>query len=221
MGKLIDLTDQRFGRLVVIERQGQANSGHAEWLCKCDCGKEVIVSSNALRSSRGTRSCGCLQREMATIANLNKDHGYYKKKASVGREHQRLHQTWRDMINRCANSNNKRFDAYGGRGISVCQEWLGNFDAFKEWAISSGYSDELTIDRINVNGDYCPQNCRWATSKEQNNNRSNNRIVIYKGESMTLHQLADREGINYQTLWNRLKYGWSLEDAVERPIRRW
>lgn len=221
MGKLIDLTGQRFGRLVVIERKETATSGHAKWLCLCDCGNTKNVTSNQLRSHRGTKSCGCLQRERASHANLNKDHSDFKEKTKIGAEHKRLHQTWRDMINRCTNTNNRRFYAYGERGIQVCEEWLNSFLAFKEWAIATGYTDELTLDRIDVNRNYEPSNCRWATLKEQNNNRTNNRIVKYKGESMTLHQLADRTGLNYKTLWCRVQYGWSIEDAVERPLRRW
>ena len=222
MAKLVDLTGQRFGRLIVVERHETANSGHARWLCKCDCGNVTAVTSNQLRAKQGaTKSCGCLQRERAICANSKKDHSNFNKRVSIGKEYQRLHRTWRDMINRCTNPNNKRYDVYGQRGISVCKEWLDSFLAFKQWAIVTGYTDELTLDRKDVNGDYEPSNCRWATLKEQNNNRSNNRIVEYKGESMTLHQLADRYGLNYKTLWCRVQYGWTITEAVETPIRRW
>lgn len=220
MGKLIDLTGQKRGRLTVIERSGTAASGHALWLCKCDCGNTYVVSSNQLGS--GTKSCGCLQRERASAvaSTTNKSWVCAPRKNRIPIHLRRLHQTYRDMRTRCENPNNKRYSLYGGRGISVCDEWKNSFAAFVDWAESSGYNDALTLDRVDTDGDYCPDNCRWATQKVQNNNRRNNHIVEYKGETMTLHELSDRYGIGYKVLWARVHAGWDINDAVERPIRR-
>lgn len=218
MGKFVDLTGRRYGRLVVIERSGLAPSGHALWHCMCDCGRYHIVSSNQLRS--GTKSCGCLRRERASETNSVAKRNERKKREPVGSEYRRLAQVYNDMKKRCYNPNNKRYSVYGGRGIEVCSEWRNSFTAFKEWALKSGYSDELTLDRKNVDGNYSPDNCRWATRKEQNNNRRNNRIVEYNGASMTLHELSELCGIEYKTLWSRFKAGWSVIDAVQTPVRR-
>lgn len=158
MGKLVDLTGQRFGRLTVIERAG-TKKGHATWLCICDCGKESTVKGSSLTSGM-TRSCGCLYKAVNqtgahTTHNGSKD---------------RLYNIWRTMRQRCQNPNSTKFADYGGRGIKVCEEWQ-SYPVFRDWALSHGYSDDLSIDRINVNGNYEPSNCRWATAKVQANNR--------------------------------------------------
>lgn len=219
MSKFIDLTGQRFGRLTIIKRYGVANSGHVTWFCKCDCGNTKVISSNQLHS--GTESCGCLQRERATIAAKERKGISAHKRYAIGQELQRLHQCYKDMLNRCYKTNNKNYHCYGDRGIKVCSEWLSDFYSFRDWALANGYNDTLTLDRIDVDGNYCPSNCRWTTPKIQNNNRSNNRIVQYKGETMTLHELSERyTNFSYRTLWARINAGWSITDAVEIPIRR-
>ena len=124
------------------------------------------------------------------------------------------------MLTRCYNPNSKSYKHYGYRGISVCSEWLNDFYSFKDWALANGYNDTLTLDRVDVNGNYEPNNCRWATSKMQNNNRANNRIVQYNGETMTLHELSEKYNVDYRTLWARVNSGWSIAVAVETPIRR-
>jgi len=158
MGKLIDLTGQRFGRLVVIER-AENKGGHAGWLCQCNCGKDVIVSSSSLR--RGlSQSCGCKRRE--EISCLRSKHKGTKT---------RLYNIWQNMLKRCNNPHSSRYSDYGGRGITVCDEWLHDFIAFRDWALTHGYRDYLTIDRINNDKGYSPDNCRWATVAEQNRNK--------------------------------------------------
>lgn len=160
MGKLIDLTGQRFGRLVVIERAGTDGS-YPTWLCKCDCGNSIITRGCHLR--RGdTQSCGCIHTETFT----HKKHG---------EKRSRLYSIWRGMKTRCYNKNFESYRHYGGRGITICKEWLHSFEAFRDWALAHGYRDDLTIDRIDNDKGYCPDNCRWATMKEQQNNRSNNK----------------------------------------------
>ena len=163
MGKLIDLTGQRFGRLTVVQRAEIGKRGHALWLCKCACGKDTVVSSSSLRRG-ATNSCGCLRSEICRnrITTMNTTHGG---------KGTRLYRIWHDMKQRCYNPKSDHYSLYGGRGISVCSEWLNDFAVFQKWALSHGYRDDLSIDRIDVDGNYSPDNCRWATIKEQNNNK--------------------------------------------------
>lgn len=169
MPKMKDLTGQRFGRLTVL-RQGVTKRSpkgvpSVTWECLCDCGVLVTIRAGDLLAGR-SQSCGCLHREIVTT------HGDAHDNSQT-----RLYKIWADMKSRCNNPNVRGYHRYGGRGIQVCEEWQHSFGAFKGWALSHGYSANLTIDRIDNDGDYCPDNCRWATAKEQANNRSTNRKV--------------------------------------------
>jgi len=166
--KKIDITGQRFGRLVVLSDTGKKSGIHTIWLCQCDCGKLVEVRGSDLRSG-DTKSCGCLRKEIAKeiVKKVMTIHGDGKR----GRE-ARLHRVWRNMKSRCYNPNSINYKYYGDKKIKICDEWKDNYIAFKLWALANGYQDDLTIDRIDGDGDYCPKNCRWLTLFENLRNRS-------------------------------------------------
>ncbi len=207
MTRLIDLTGQRFGRLCVQERQGSDAWKSALWCCKCDCGNECIVSSHNLRTGH-TQSCGCLQRERAAKANTT--HGH---------RHTRLYGIWNSMVARCHRKNTKAYPDYGGRGITVCDEWKRDFQAFYDWAMANGYNDTLSIDRKDNDKGYSPDNCRWATTEIQANNKRSNISVEYNGESHTLAEWSKILGIKDATLRKRLNDGWGIEEAFTVSLK--
>lgn len=193
MSKFIDLTGQRFGRLTAIAFVKLGN--RSRWLCKCDCGKETYANSTDLKSGH-KKSCGCLHddlsRERLTKQNL-----------THGESNTRLYKIWTDIKKRCYCKTFWAYDRYGGRGIALCDEWH-DFMVFKDWCMCNGYTETLTIDRIDNNGNYEPNNCRWVDRKTQANNKSNVRHVTYNGETKTISEWAEIIGINRQTLYNRI-----------------
>lgn len=205
--RLIDLTDHPpFGKLTVIERAGSAKSGHAQWLCQCECGNVVTVSSNPLL--RGlTNSCGCLHNEL--LAERNSTHGMSKTSEYMA---------WAHMKNRCYNLKDKKFKDYGGRGITVCNRWLKfeNFFADMGKRPSSGHS----IDRIENSGNYEPGNCRWATAAEQSRNtrRNTNITNSVTGETLCAAEWSRRLGGSIHLVRMRLNtYGWDEQRAITTP----
>lgn len=167
--KLKDITGQRFGYLTVIKRFGstKGKGKMATWLCRCDCGNTSVVVGSRLRSGR-IKSCGCWRIECVSEANTK--HG-----ACKGGKRLRLYRIWEGMVVRCVNSKSKDFNNYGGRGIKVCGEWK-EYEPFRDWALTNGYTDNMEIDRINTDGDYTPENCRWVDDYGNADNRRNTRF---------------------------------------------
>ena len=201
-----DLTGQRFGRLTAVNRAGNSKSGHIVWLCKCDCGSNLMVTASNLRRGH-TKSCGCLQKEATSKANT-----------THGMKSSRLYGIWNAMVGRCHSKTNHAYPLYGGRGITVCDEWR-SFEGFLSWAIANGYGDLLTIDRIDNGLGYSPSNCRWVTRYVQANNKRSNRCVECNGETHTIAEWARMCGIEYGTLLKRINSGWDVERALSAPIR--
>ena len=212
MGKIADITGQRFGRLVVIEPHPiRAKNRDVRWICKCDCGNVIITTKNHL-VTRVTQSCGCLQKEL--VAKRCHKHGLSKTKLSHIRS---------GMVQRCYNPKETGYKNYGGRGITVCDEWRYNPTSFFKWAYTSGYEEDLglSIERINNDGNYCPENCKWATRKEQNNNTRKIRWITFNNETKTMTQWSEKTVINLYTLFNRLvRLNWSIEKALTTKVRK-
>lgn len=200
MSRFIDLTGQKFGSLTVLYRlHNSCNKYGVSWLCTCDCGNLVEVLSNGLRSGN-TKSCGCSH-------------------AKHGKSDTRLYRIWKNMKTRCYNKNYERYNDYGGRSIKICDEWLNDFQAFYDWAVNNDYKENLTIDRIDNNKGYSPDNCRWATRKQQTRNRRNTMQFAYKGETKSLAEWCEVLNLNYKTINNRIYSGLPIEKALELEER--
>lgn len=212
MSKFIDLTGQRFNRWVALSYEGDAR-----WLCKCDCGTIKKVHRSHLKSGK-SKSCGCLSREIASnsICMRNKTHGLYESNL-------RLYNIWHSIKQRCYYDKNINYRNYGGRGITLCDEWLNNFKSFYDWAMKNGYDKnaprgKCTIDRIDVNGNYEPNNCRWVTQKQQSRNKRTNRFITCNGETKTIADWCEEKGLCHTTICDRLKAGYSEEQAILMDI---
>lgn len=220
MGQFIDLTGQRFGRWTVINRAPDhfTKSGNriTMWNCICDCGNEKAVIANSLRKGT-TFSCGCYSAEQKgkRLAERNKKNAKYS-----GASRDRISAVWRGILQRCYNESNECFYLYGGRGIKVCEEWRADYMAFRKWSYENGYDEtapygECTLDRIDANGDYCPENCRWTTAKQQANNRRSNHLVSGFGKIQNIRSWADELQMPYDKLYHRLSTrNWSVERVV-------
>lgn len=208
-----DLTGIKFNRWLVIARLKNNKQGRAMWLCQCDCGNLGKVTTSDLINGK-SKSCGCLNIEF--IAQLNKTHG---------KTHTRLFNVWQCMIARCYNANRSNYKNYGGRGITVCDEWKNDFMNFYNWAMQNGYDEtalrgKCTIDRINNDGNYEPDNCRWVTLKSQCSNRRTNKFVTYNGVTKTIKQWSYECDIPYTTLYHRVVTAkWDIEKALTTPVK--
>lgn len=205
--RLIDLTGQKFGKLTVLEKCKSLNSS-TRWLCQCDCGNLTIVHATSLKSGN-TKSCGCVRSELS------------KSRATHGMTKTPLYGVWNSMKQRCNNPNSTSFASYGKRGVSVCKEWEDDFMNFHNWANASGYAEGLSIDRINVNGNYEPSNCRWVDIETQANNKRNNVYLELNGEKKTIHQWCKEYGIDYAVVYQRIrKLGYTIEEALTTPVKK-
>lgn len=207
--RVIDLTGKRFGRLTAVEiayrKKDKQGDMRVYWKCKCDCGNTCIVSRNSLRKG-STQSCGCLRDEINHISS--KKHGLYGT---------RIYKIWDGMKARCNCKSMKSYKHYGGRGITYCKEWE-DFLPFYKWAIENGYDDDLTLERINVNGNYEPQNCRWITAKEQRYNLTISRKYTINGETKCLAEWCDFYKVPYARVHKRLTtYGYDILTALTKP----
>lgn len=196
---IADLRGNKYGCLKPTEFV-EVRKGLAYWLCECDCGAKVIKAAKLLKNGH-TTTCG-------DICKHHTKHGESKS---------RLFSIWQDMKNRCNNPNVKNFKNYGARGISVCAEWMKSFESFRDWAFNNGYSDDLTIDRKDVNGNYKPDNCRWATKVEQSNNRRVCRFITINGVIRTASEWARETGISSSVIVGRLDSGWPEEMLLSPP----
>lgn len=207
----IDMVGKQFGRLTVLkmsEHRG-GNGRDIYWTCQCSCEDETIfdVLGTALRrNNKPTLSCGCIAREVNTKHGLSRT---------------RIYKIWDNMKYRCLNSNCSFYNFYGGRGIKICDEWLdeeNGFINFYNWSMKNGYNDNLTIDRINNDGNYKPDNCRWATQKEQMNNRSDNNFITINGRTQTVTQWGEETGIGDNVIFGRIRMGWKDRDLI-KPLK--
>lgn len=195
-----DLTGQKFNKLTVIKYVYTDNYRRAIWLCKCDCGKMIEVRGDMLRNGN-TKSCGCL------VTKHNKSNT-------------RLYHIWTQFKYRCYNKNCRDYLDYGARGIRVCDEWLHDFQAFYDWSMENNYRDDLTIDRIDVDGNYTPDNCRWLTNDEQQRNKRNNINFTYKGETHCLKEWCEILGLKYGRIYKRVcRSNWPIEKALELEVK--
>ena len=198
-----NLLGQKFGMLTVIKRGENDKNNHTTWICKCDCGNIKQISANNLRTDK-SKSCGCRVKESAR-----------KRFSTHGETKTRLYKIWAEMKSRCYNPYSTSYKNYGARGITVDVVWKDDFISFKNWAIENGYSDELTIDRIDVNGNYEPSNCRWATYEQQANNKRNNHLITYNNETHTIAEWSRITNIKYDTIERRINRSkWSVEKAL-------
>ena len=207
MAKAINIAGQRFGRLTVIERVASTKA-QAQWRCVCDCGKETVVCSQDLRNGH-TKSCGCYGLEVSV--SHTPSFSTHKESRS------RLYRVWIGMKGRCNNCKNKAYSYYGGRGIKVCQDWNESYALFRDWALANGYQENLTIDRIDVNGNYCPENCRWVSMKVQMNNTRANRRITLNGETKPMAEWSESTGLSYETIRNRTIKGKPADEVLQMP----
>ena len=207
MSKTIDLTGRRYTKLVAVRQVKRDNDKHhAFWECQCDCGNTTVVRKDSLESGHA-KSCGCLANEFRPITH--------------GHSYDRLYGIWGSMKDRCYNKNHEYYHNYGGRGIVVCEEWKNNYMSFRKWAYDNGYDEnakrgECTIDRIDVNGNYEPSNCRWADKDMQNYNKRETKRILIDGKEMTLKDISDIYDINITTVRSRYqRYKKGLITLVE------
>lgn len=205
---IVNLTGQVFGRLTVLERAENDKQGNAQWLCQCICGNKKVIRGRALRTGR-TSSCGCLLSESSKrrMTTLMIKHGMAGSK---------LYRVYCSMRERCEKPSCPEYHRYGGRGITVCDEWKNDRNSFFEWALKNGYKEGLQIDREDNDGHYCPENCRWVTRMKNCNNTCRNVFLEYKGEIHTLSEWSRILGINISTIYSRHRAGKTPAEILKK-----
>lgn len=199
-----DIIGAEFGNLKVLQQSYKG--GRKVYKCLCRCGNVVYTQKYYLTSGRQI-SCGCARK-------TNRKHMVH------GGSDSRLYRCWQGIKQRCGCKSANEYERYGGRGIKVCDDWAQSFKSFEDWALANGYSDNLTIDRIDTEGDYTPDNCRWVSYKVQANNKSNNIVIHYQGQTKTLMEWCEVLNLPYSTIHKRIKEsGWDYEDALSIPVR--
>lgn len=201
-----DLSGRRFGRLSIIKKVPNRKATAATWLCRCDCGNEKIITGPNLRRG-ATKSCGCLRRDMMRAA-----------RTTHGGSYSPTYNAWSRMKGRCHNPNSDDFPDYGGRGITVCERWRDNYKAFL--ADMGQCPPEMSIDRINNDGNYEPSNCRWATATEQANNKRNVPLYEFNGQRLSVAEWSRHTGISTSVLSARLSRGWTIKRALTTPAKK-
>lgn len=206
MSRLIDITGKRFNHLVVVKRVEGVDIKSPTWECLCDCGNTTMVRGSNLKSG-AVKSCGCL-REMKN-----------KSRTTHGMSNTRLYREWASIKRRCYTVSDKSYQDYGARGIRMCEEWKSSFESFMEWALNNGYDDSLTIERVNVDEGYSPDNCTWIPWEQQQGNRRNCYAFEYNGEIKNLAEWCRELNLPYSLIHNRItKLGWSFEKAIKEPV---
>lgn len=205
--RAIDISGKRFGRILVLKYVGKS-----KWLCRCDCGNEKIIRRDALIQGR-TKSCGCFQKEIAAkqVRQRSLKHGDFGTK---------LYGIWAGMKRRCYNPRTKYYKDYGGRGITVCDEWKNDYSKFKEWALANGYQEGLSIERVDVNKGYSPDNCKFITINEQNSNKRISIRLQYQGKEYSIKELSKLTGIKERTIRDRYERGLPIEEILNPKIRK-
>lgn len=206
-GKPQNLQNMKFDKLTALKIVGYSKCGSAIWLCQCACGNFIKITASALKNDRPHSCPHC------------KNVAFWSKKQTHHESTSRLYEIYYNMKKRCENENAINYHNYGGRGIKVCEEWK-EYLPFSQWAKANGYSDNLTLDRIDNNGNYCPENCRWVTYKEQANNTRVNRVICFNDQSHTLTEWSVITGIKKTTIHQRLKRGWSVEKALTQEPKK-
>jgi hypothetical protein len=214
-GRVKDITGQKFNHLTAIRYSHKGKWNRAYWVFRCDCGNEKIISSNTVtKKNAEVKSCGCVNDAVRKSGNNHRIHGD---------ANTRLYKVWKNMRRRCYGSDASSNKWYKDRGIKICEEW-NDYRLFRLWALANGYDEnaefmQCTLDRIDTNGDYCPENCRWVSCKVQANNKTNNRLVEWNGDIHTLSEWSDIVGIPFNIIASRYySYGWTIEDALSVPV---
>lgn len=203
--RLIDLTGKKCGRLTVIRRCPiNTKQNKPQWECLCECGNTVIVSASSLRSGN-TKSCGCYKRDIDRLVNTT--HGESKTK---------LYHIWSSIKDRCYNVHAKSYKDYGERGITMCDEWLNSYESFRDWAIEHGYEDGLSIERVDVNSNYCPANCTWIPLSKQCDNKRTTIYITIGDETKPLKKWCDTYDVKYSTALYRYHKGYSINEIFKR-----